>query len=177
MIRYALGWLLIGSVVTVVALVLLDARPRSDEKVSLPPVQEIELSAAIRHAGCSIRRALRGERLDPPVDGPGGGPAATPGVYETPQRSETLGSATRRGLVVILYRADLPREKVDELRTLQRAVPRGTIVAPSTARAPYELAVAGYRRLLRCRRFSAGALDATRLFQGRYLGQGPETRG
>ena len=38
----------------------------------------------------------------------------------------------------------------------------------------YEVAVAAYRRLLGCTRFTDAAIDAIRLFRGRYIGIGPD---
>jgi chloramphenicol 3-O-phosphotransferase len=85
-----------------------------------------------------------------------------------------LAAAVRRGLVVISYRAGLARKRVEQLRALQSVAPQGTIVTPDDARARGEILVAAYRRLLACPRFTDVALDALRLFRGRYIGIGPD---
>ena len=77
-------------------------------------------------------------------------------------------------MIVISYRPRLDDERLAQLRTLQSVVPNGTIVAPDTSGMRYEVAVAAYRRLLGCMRFTDAAIDAIRLFRGRYIGIGPD---
>jgi hypothetical protein len=77
--------------------------------------------------------------------------------------------------VVIQFREGLDGERLEALKTLQAAVPTGTIVTPNATGMRFELAVTAYRRLLGCPRFSDQALDAVQLFRGRFLGSGPES--
>jgi hypothetical protein len=178
LIRYALGWLGLGTLTAVVLIAALGGGDHgADDVVSLPPVRETELGRAARDAGCEFRRAAGGERLNPPVDGAPGGASARPGIYDESPRLASLTSAARRGIVVIQYRPGLAEDDVDALATIQRALPAGTIVTPNATAMPYELAVTGYRRLLACAHYSDDAVEATRLFQGRYLGRGPESTG
>jgi hypothetical protein len=102
---------------------------------------------------------------------------ARPGVYEEPPGGEALTAAMRRGIVVIQYRPGLGDSQREELHILQKALPQGTVVTPNDTAMPFQLAATAYRRLLGCRRYSADALEAVRLFQGRYLGRGPDTAG
>jgi hypothetical protein len=172
LLLYAAGWLLgVGLIVGLVLAIF----GKGDDTVSLPPVRETELVDAAVHSRCELRTARTGERLNPPVDGPAGRPAAAPGFYDQPLSSAALAAAVRRGIIVIQFRADLDGRDVDALKSLQAAVPVGTIVAPNNTGMRFELAVTAYRRLLGCPRFSAQALDAVQLFRGRFLGSGPDS--
>jgi hypothetical protein len=173
-IRYTLGWLGVGAVVAVLVIAALGGNDAADD-VALPPIDDIELSDAAREGGCRLVRAARGTPpLNPPVDGRPAPSATTPGVYDRPPRRDALTAAIRRGVVVIDYRSGLGDAERDELRTLQEALPEATVVTPNDTAMPFEIAATAYRRLLGCRRFNAEALEAIRLFQGRYLGSGPD---
>lgn len=86
-------------------------------------------------------------------------------------------AALRRGVIVIQHRRDLPEAVVEELRTLQEVVPPGTIVTPGRVASEDAVAVLAWHGLLTCRRHSPGAVDAIRLFRGRFIGSGPDRPG
>lgn len=161
---YVAAWAAVTAALAIAVIVAVDG----DESVTLPPVKEIELTAAARAAGCELRR---GERLDPsvPVSGPPGTPVE-PGFYEDPPRKEAVAAALRRGVIVFYYRRDLPAGRLDDLRVVQQAVPAGTVVAPNDEMR-YVVAATAWRRLLGCPRMTDGTLDALRLFRGRYIGR------
>ena len=166
-LRYAAPWLAAGT--AIIALVLwLGGGGR--EEVSLPPVRGTDLASAVRASGCSLRTARRGEALNPPVDGPFTRPPR-PAAYDRPLGSAALVAALRRGVVVLQYRPQLPGEVIDELRVVQRGLPNATVLAPNGTRMPFDVAVAAHRRLLGCPRYGPRALDAIRLFRGRYVGR------
>lgn len=167
--RYVLSWLAGGAVVAVVLVALL-----REDAVTLPPVHETELTSAAARAGCDLRRAAPMEVTRPPVDGAAGTVAAAPGIYDTPLEPARLGAAVRRGIVVIHHRPDVPADVRDQLETIQKALPEGTIVTPDRSGMPYELAVTSYRRLLGCRQVRGTWIDALRLFRGRFIGTGPD---
>ncbi len=169
-LRYAAGWLVAGLAVVGAAFGLL--RLGREDEVSLPPVRQTELSEAAAAAGCELRGDRPGQPLVPPIVGPRATPAR-PGVYSRPISTSTLIGAIRRGTIVIHYRPPLPDDRVEQLQKLQEAVPTGTIVAPNQGMR-YTLAVTAWRRLLGCRRFDGGAIDAVRLFRGRFIGSGPD---
>jgi hypothetical protein len=172
LLLYAGAWLVgVGLIVGLVFAIF----GEGDDTVSVPPVRETELVDAAVQSRCELRTARTGERLNPPVDGPAGAAAAKPGFYDRPVASGALAAAVRRGIVVIQFRGDLDGKNVDALKTLQAAVPTGTIVAPNDTGMRFELAVTAYRRLLGCPRFSEQALDAVQLFRGRFLGSGPDS--
>lgn len=173
MIAYAVAWLVAAAAAVGVVFALFGSD--NADMVSVPPVHETELPAAAGQGRCQLRTAGAGERLNPPVDGPNGVAPARPGFYEKPVESATLTAAVRHGIVVIQFRAGLDGERLDELKTLQKAAPTGTIVTPNDTGMQFELAVTAYQRLLGCPRFTERALDAVQLFRGRFVGSGPES--
>lgn len=170
--RYGLFCLAVGAAVTGLVLALVGGFDR-DMTASLPPVRETQLVRAVQLGDCELRRARGPERLRPSVDGPRTAAAALPRVYDEAPPAERLTAALRAGMIVIHYRPGLPDERLAQLRTLQTLVPRGTILTPD-AGMRFEVAVAAYRRLLGCTRFTDAAIDAIRLFRGRYIGIGPD---
>lgn len=171
MIRYALGWLVVGTVGAVAIIALLGGFADETDQVMLPPVRETQLETAAMRAGCRLVRARPRERLNPAVDGPAGSLPAAAGVYDRAPVGEAVAGAVRRGIVVFHYRGDLADGYVEQLRALQRVVPAGTIVTPNESGMPFAFAATAYRRLLGCARFTPKAIDAARLFRGRYLGR------
>lgn len=172
LLRYVLGWA--GGAALVVGIIVVVLGRDEDASVTLPPVRQIELTAAARSAGCELRSGDRWNVVGLPIPGAPGGRSAPAGVYdETPNRAE-LVAALRRGLIVIQHRADLPGKARDQLRALQKAIPAGTIVTPEPVRTRYAVAVVAWRRLLGCRAYGAAAVDAIRLFRGRFIGSGPD---
>jgi hypothetical protein len=170
--RYVTGWLAAGAIVGGALLVAVDSG-NEEHEVSLPPVRQTELRVAAASAGCLLRVGPSRGRDEPPVDGEPARPAAARYYDSAPPAAELVG-AMRRGVVVISYRPDVAEKHRDRLRTLQRAVPEGTIVAPN-AGMRFAIAVTAWRRLLGCPRVGAGTLDALRLFRGRFVGSGPDS--
>jgi hypothetical protein len=171
--RYAVVCVAIGALVAALVVAALGGAG-ADSRASLPPVREIQLVKAVRASGCELRRARAGEQLLPPIDGPGA-PPARPRLYDEAPPVDQLTAALRRGVIVISYRKDtVDAGRLAQLRALRTVVPDGTIVTPDVSGMRYEVAVAAYRRLLGCRRFTDATIDAIRLFRGRYLGTGPE---
>jgi hypothetical protein len=169
-LAYAGAWVVAAAIAVGVLLAVLDGG--EPEVVALPPVRETELTRAAHEAGCELRRARPGERVNPPVDGGVGALPATPGVYERAPGPSALTAAMRRGVVVIQVRG-LDESGVELLRMFQEAQPDGTIVAPNATGMPFVVAAAAYRRLLGCQDLSDAASDAIQLFRGRYVGSGP----
>lgn len=171
--RYGLICVAAGAAVTGLVLAIVRGVDR-DREASLPPVRETQLVRAVQQGSCDLRRARGGERLRPSVDGPGTAAAAEPRFYEEAPPADRLAAALRAGVIVIYHRPGLADERLAQLRALQSVVPRGTIVTPDTSGMRYEVAVAAYRRRLGCMRFTDAAIDAIRLFRGRYIGIGPD---
>lgn len=170
--RYAIGCIAIGAVVAGLVVAALGGTD-DDPEAALPPVRETQLVRAAQASGCELRKSDGSQSLKPPVDGPRAAPFP-PGFYEEAPPAARLIGALRAGVIVIFYREGLDEERLEQLRLLQRVIPSGTIVAPDASGMRYEVAVAAYRRLLGCDRFAAAAIDALRLFRGRYVGTGPD---
>lgn len=155
---YIAGWLAAGAVVAVVLIFVFRGEGHSP---SLPPVQANDLEAAARRAGCRIerRRAVAAASL-----------AVRTGIYGHALRPEQVRATARRGVIVIEYRPELGSASSERLEQLQRTVPNGTVLAPARPGAARRLVVTAARRRLLCDRLGADAVDALRLFRGRYVG-------
>lgn len=171
-LAYTATWLVATAAIVGVLLAVLDSG--EPEEVSLPPVHETELRRAAQRAGCELRRAGSGDRLNPPVVGGAGALPAAPGFYvdDAPSVSSLL-AALREGVVVVQFRG-VDEAALELLRDLQEAVPEGTIVAPNETGMPFAVALTAYRRLLGCRELNRSSLDAIQLFRGRFVGSGPD---
>jgi hypothetical protein len=168
-LRYAVAWLAAGAVVVVGLVAVLGT---GGDGGSLPPIQQIPLERAAQVANCTLRAGPETARLNPPADGRAGAPAP-PGTYDRPLPTADAIGALRQGLVVIQYRREVSADAVERLEALRAAVPPGTILAPNGTSMPYEVAATAWRRLLGCPRLDAAALDAVRLFRGRFIGTAP----
>lgn len=170
LLRYALVWIAGGAVVAAMVVLLVDG----SQDPQIVPLRETQLEEAAREARCSLRAPRNGEILDPPVDGPFTNPPLRPGVYDRPERPEPVVAALRRGSIVVYYRDDVDDGWVKKLRDYQLAVPDGTIVMPDDEGTRYEVAATAWRRLLACSRVTDDAVEALRLFRGRFIGRGPD---
>jgi hypothetical protein len=168
---YVAAWLVAATAIVGVLLAVLDTDEPNE--VSLPPVQETELADAARRAGCELRRARPGERLNPPVVGGVGATPARAGFYDESLDPASLLAALRDGVIVIQFR-NLESADVDLLHSFQEAAPEGTIVVPNDTGMPFAVAVTAYRRLLGCRDLNQSSVDAIQLFRGRFVGSGPD---
>jgi hypothetical protein len=173
-LAYAAAWLCAAAIVVVPVALLL--RPDHDATVTVPPIRDARLIDAARRSHCVLERALRGEALNPPVDGPARRRPARAGVYQRPLPQVALTSALRHGMVAIQVRDNLDGDARDALESIQSALPTGTILAPNGTRMPFAVAVTAYRRLLGCPGITPTTLDAVQLFRGRFVGAGPEAR-
>jgi hypothetical protein len=167
---YVAVWAALGAAVVVAFVV---ARGDPTDRTDLPPVQAKDLVSASRVAGCRLRTADTGGAADPIAGATSQEAPAGPGVYERPPSIGRLVAALREGAVVVRYRPGLDEEVVERLEELQAAVPQGTIVTPDATRMRPEVAISAYRRVLDCPRVTLRALDAIRLFRGRFPGSGP----
>lgn len=170
LLSYVAVWAALAVGIVVIATTLVGG----DETVTLPPVQETQLASAARKAGCVLRSGPIAER-GVVAEGPAGTPARSAVYDDERPPTAAIVAALRRGAVVIDYRPGVPEEQVEELGTVQRAVPRGTIVAPNEDM-DFAIAVTAWRRLLGCRRITRTTLDAVQLFRGRFIGSGPDAR-
>jgi hypothetical protein len=158
---YAVAWIAAGAIAVCLATAL-RAGPARD--AALPPLRHASLESAARASGCRIAPAATPGRT-------AAGIAARPGVYSRSPSSRALTHAVQRGVVVIGYRKDLEEGQIEQVQSLQRAVPNATIVAPRAVATPEDVAATAYGRSLVCPRLDRDAVDTLRLFRGRYLGR------
>jgi uncharacterized protein DUF3105 len=168
--RYAVVWTAVTAAAAAIVVALL-REPASP--ATLPPLRQTQLAVAAHDAGCTLRLSDGRHRVSALADGSRGAPARA-AFYGAVVPVARLAAAVRRGVVVIAYRAGIDRKRVGQLRALQSVAPRGTIVTPAGGRPSGEIVIAAYHRLLACPRFTDVALDALRLFRGRYIGTGPD---
>jgi hypothetical protein len=168
---YGTIWVAVGAAIVVFVLITSGGESEPDE---LPPVQQTRLDTAAARAGCELARVSDRHPGNPPAGGAPGPQPATPGVYDESPPPGALVAALRRGTVVVHYHPRVEDEIVDQLEALRASVPRATIVTPNATRMTYDVAITAYHRVLACRKLTATALDALRLFRGRYLGSGPD---
>lgn len=161
LLRYALGWGLAGAVVATALVLLL----RATAAPELRPLQQVELRAAARAAGCRLQPSAVPDR-DP-------APPMPAGVYDDPAPEGRAVAAVRRGLVVVTYRRELEEEDRQRLELFQKVVPRGTILAPEAAAVEGAMRARAWRRTLQCPRVDDRTIEAVRLFRGRYIGRRP----
>jgi hypothetical protein len=161
---YVAAWAAVGAIVALVVLLV-----GGDEDEPLPPVRQPELTRAVRAGGCRIAVPARPDVVDRPPAAQDVVTPAKPGVYERPPAASALSAAVRRGTVVLRYRPGLDEEQVGVLETMQESVPEGTILTPGTAQLRVDVTVEAYLRALACPRLTPAALDALRLFRGRFL--------
>jgi hypothetical protein len=171
LLRYVAAWVLVGAAVAVALIWILPGDGELDRAADLPPVRQIELVSAVRAAGCTLHRGPIGG--EPEVAGPRT-IAARPGVYDDDLPSDRLVTAMRRGIVVLRYHGDLDGDDVSTLESLQAAVPNGTLLTVDSA-LPFAVGATAWRRVLACPSLTDRTVDAIRLFQGRFLGSGPDS--
>jgi uncharacterized protein DUF3105 len=170
--RYALVCVAIGAAAAALAVAVLGGGDGAGPR-PLPPVRQTQLVKAVQASGCELRRSRAADQSRARVDGARAA-AARPQFYAEAPPARQLTGALRRGVIVILYRPGLDRERLEQLRAVQAGVPNGTIVTPDSRGMRYEVAAGAYGRLLRCTRFTEATIDAIRLFRGRYIGIGPD---
>jgi hypothetical protein len=164
------AWLAAGGVVATIVVALASSGAPSHRTaapaVAAPPVREVELGAAMRNAGCDVRRSSRQAT-------PSAGATVAPGIYRHPVTADERRRVVRAGIVVIEYRGGLDRTTLARLVSVQRAAPNGTVLAPSAVLRDDALSVTTFGRQLRCPSTTARSFDALQLFRGRYVGSGP----
>jgi hypothetical protein len=170
-VRYALVCVAAGAGVAGLAIAVLGGADR-DAAATLPPVREIQLVKAVEAGRCRLHRVRDDGLTRATVRGDA--VAARPGFYDRAPPAARLTAALRRGVIVIAYRPQVGARGVERLRALQQVVPRGTIGTRGPSAMRNEVQAAAFGRVLGCRRFTDAAVDAVRLFRGRYLGIGPD---
>ena len=164
---------------------------RVDDRVGTPPpeVQNGDLTAAAKAAGCDLRLNLKDEgstHLDPQSDDLpkyGTNPPTSGDHYPTPLADGAFldypspGSyvhSLEHGRIIIEYSPDLSEEDQLALKGVFDEDPAGVLFFPNEDM-PYEVAATAWTQLIGCDTYEGAAtLDAIRDFRDIYRGQGPE---
>lgn len=173
-VAYAFAWLAGGAAVALTLIFLLggsDGQTPSEEVAA--PIDTPDLDAAAGRAGCTVLKSADPRPAEPPSEG-NGGRAVEPAVYEEPLERRAIVATLRRGVVVLQYRPDISDEGREELAALQETLPKGTVLTPNP-RMKAMVGASAWRHLIACPEPGDDALDALRLFVGRYLGTRPDS--
>jgi hypothetical protein len=173
LLRYALAWLVSAAAVATAIVILSGSTSSSSEDAALPPIGQIQLERAATVARCELVRGDPTTRSNPAAEGRASPVPPRPRVYTSPLRPDDVVAAGRRGIVVVQYRPTLDADVIDMIAALQSALPNGTVVAPNGTGMRYAVAVTAWRRMLGCKRVTGTAIEAVRLFRGRFIGSGP----
>ncbi|MGH6885827.1 MAG: DUF3105 domain-containing protein, partial [Geminicoccales bacterium] len=155
-----------------------------------PPVEQADLEAVAREAGCELRLDLPDEgstHFEAPSEAPdyetspptSGDHIVSPLQQADGAYSETVGApfavhALEHGRIEIQYSPDLPEQDQLALKGLFDEDPAGMLLFPNPEM-PYDVAATAWTQLAGCDRYEGRAtLDALRAFRDIYRGQGPE---
>lgn len=169
---YLLAWVLAGAAATAGILGGLSLIAEKPGRFDLPPVLEPSLGAAVEHAGCEIAPVRSGSLLRPATRAERSPSVPESGVYPDPIGVSEVASALHAGFTVLRYRAPAPNDDVRALEAVQGTLPRATILTPLQRGGVDAVEVTGRWRRLVCPELDGPALDAVRLFHGRYAGRG-----
>lgn len=172
-LRYAVVWLAAGVVASLAVIAIVRAVGGEPATVELEPIHQASLETAAVDARCRLLGPDDARPREPPSEGPAALPAL-PGRYDSELSRTAVVGALRRGLIVIQHHPDTPGEPLGQLHELIDALPESSVLS-ANPRLPVPLAAVAWRRVLLCPATDAGALDAVRLFQGRFLGYGPDS--
>lgn len=162
-VRYAVAWVAGTALIAVAIVALLRASERTG-----PPHPAPALLPASRAAQCNLAAVNGPDELSRvlPAVGNASRIAATPGVYaDVPAATRQL-AALRRGLVVIHYRASIPRAAVTGLVRLYDE-DRSRVVLVAHRHLDVAVAATAWRRRLTCEAFDGRVVQALRTFRQR----------
>ena len=164
---------------------------RVDDRVGTPPpdVQNGDLTAAAKAAGCDLRLNLKDEgstHLDPQTDDLpkyGTNPPTSGDHYPVPLADGafldypspgTFVHSLEHGRIIIMYSPDISEADQLALKGVFDADRPGVDLFPNPDM-PYEVATTAWTQLMGCKTFEGDAtLDAIRDFRDAYRGRGPE---
>jgi hypothetical protein len=153
-----------------------------------PPIDQGDLQAAAREAGCELRLDLRDEGnthitkesqipkygTNPPTSGNHNPEQLADGAYSEMPAPWYFVHSLEHGRIEIQYSPDLPEEDQLALKGVFDEDPAGMLMFPNSDM-PYEVATTAWTQLMGCDRYQGPAtLDAIRDFRDTYRGLGPE---
>lgn len=153
----------------------------------LPAVQETELSAAAKAAGCTVKDAqaegndhVEGKvtyKSNPPHSGDHSIEPVEEQLFEETPSTENWIHSMEHGRLAVQFKKDLPGEVRANLKVFYDKDPFHMMVMPNTTKMPFELAVTAWTRdpqplgtghLLGCPKVNDRVYDALAAFRTRY---------
>jgi len=157
----------------------------------VPAVQETDLEAAVKAAGCKLVHAENegagheekdfkpsDYKQNPPTSGTHHPTWYEDGVYE-PGNVPELGKLVHtleHGRINIQYKPGTPANRVAQLETVMREMEDGyhQLLYENTTGMSYAVAATTWDQLLGCPTFNDKVFDAIRAFRTEYIDKGPE---
>lgn len=151
---------------------------------SVPKRRMLDLKAAARTAGCTVRQfksegqqhvdGLVNYHSDPPHSGNHNQVPADDGAYADPIDDEKLVHALEHGRVIYWFNEGAPAQVKGDLKALFDEDDYHVLLAPSERRMPYQVAASSWTRVLGCKQFNERTFDGLRAFSDEFRDAGPE---
>lgn len=149
-----------------------------------PEAREFDLEKAADAAGCQLVDPPNegadhvGEdvtyKANPPTSGNHDQVPTEDGAYTQAPRTENSVHSLEHGRINIQFRANLPQQRIDQLKALFDEDSYHMLLYPNGTQMPFEVAATAWDHELVCQKFSDGVFDAVRAFKDQYRDQGPE---
>ena len=165
-----------------------ETTPDGREGTAPPPLQQGDLQAAAREAGCKLDLDLEDEGsthitkeseipdygTNPPTSGNHNPQQLADGAYSVMPEPWYFVHSLEHGRIEIQYSPKLPESDQLALKGVFDESPDGMLMFPNTEM-PYEVAVTAWTQMMTCDKYEGAAtLDAIRDFRDTYIGLGPE---
>ena len=165
-----------------------DMTPDGREGTPPPALQQGDLAAAAKAAGCELQLDLPEEgsnhitkeseipdyKTDPPTSGNHNPEQLADGAYTSVPETWWAVHSLEHGRIELQYSPDLPEADQLALKGLFDQQPDGMLLFPNDEMSA-EIAVTAWTQLMTCDSFKGDAtLDALRDFRDTYIGLGPE---
>jgi hypothetical protein len=165
-----------------------ETTPDGREGTPPPPLQQGDLQAAAREAGCKLDLDLEDEGsthitkeseipdygTNPPTSGNHNPQQLADGAYSVMPEPWYFVHSLEHGRIEIQYSPDLPEQDQLALKGVFDEAPDGVLLFPNDEM-PYEVAVTAWTQMMTCDKYEGAAtLDAIRDFRDTYIGLGPE---
>ena len=165
-----------------------ETTPDGREGTPPPPLQQGDLQAAAREAGCKLDLDLEDEGsthitkeseipdygTNPPTSGNHNPQQLADGAYSVMPEPWYFVHSLEHGRIEIQYSPDLPEQDQLALKGVFDEAPDGVLFFPNDEM-PYDVAVTAWTQMMTCDKYEGAAtLDAIRDFRDTYIGLGPE---
>ena len=164
-----------------------DITPDEREGTAPPALQQGDLEAAAKAAGCELDLDLEDEgnthiapdaktpdyKTNPPTSGDHSPENLADGAYLDFPDTINSTHSLEHGRIEIQYSPDLAEEDQLALKGLFDSDPQGMLMFPNPDM-PYEVAATTWTNMMTCDTYSPEVIDAITDFRDQFRGQGPE---